>query len=703
MKLVCALFFLLTSSAHGKFTESVNLFIGTGAGNVIDGVPGGKSGGTQPGAVLPFGMVNFGPDTDRPENSGYDDSNSFMRGFSFTHLSGPGCRNTGEFPILPAVQGTRWPSPGIAFKKVNQTATPGYYRVQLENGITTELTATLRTGMARFTGNTPFTLLLSTERNGSGQTRGTFRQTGPGSFRAMVRGGDFCAAKNFYDVYIAIEVSSPAKSVTYQNGVAAIQFSENEIVLRAGLSYVSEEGALRNLAEENPEFDFGAIQNKASSEWERALGSIDVTGGTSDERTLFYTSLYRSLLHPNLSSDVTGDYMGFDHRIHRDEKRPHYHNYSGWDIYRSQVQLLAFLFPERASDLAQSLVDSGTQCGALPRWGQNNAETAIMVGDPGSIILANFSAFGAENFDHQTALQLMLRSAFDPEAKCQNRIARPGLKEYMERGFIPEPTAGVWGPAATTLEYASADFAVSQFAKSLGKIHEGEILLRRSGNWKNLFDDETRLIRPRVASGEFLAPFSPVSLTGFVEGNSAQYTWMIPFDSEGLIERMGGNELAMKRLNLHHTSLNGGLSTPYLYIGNEPCFNTPYMYNRAGAPWKTQEMTRRLLTEEFRNSPGGLPGNDDLGALGSFYVWTSLGIFPSIPGVSGFSLTSPVFSRAVIRGRITIETDKSRGIYISNLKVDGKDLHSPWVDGNKFTNISVQMSSVPTDWGTTRD
>ena len=708
--------FLLTlllsfTTLEARVIDSVNIFIGTGDGNVVDGVPGGKGGGTQPGAGIPFGMVSFGPDTDAPENSGYDHKNNFIRGFSLTHLSGPGCRNTGDLPMLPVNNSEAWPNP-IGFLKKDQYAHPGYYTVTLANGIRVELTATERTGLAYFTPakGAAMSVLFNTFRNGPGDTTGTFRQLGPNTFEGKVTGGDFCGKRNLYNVFFTIETSSPVESYSYLNGIAALKFKNDgkKIQIKTGISYVSQEGSAKNLRAENDGWDFYRILERAQNAWEKALSTIEINGGTSDSRTLFYTSLYRSLLHPNISSDVTGEYLGFDHKIHRDNTRTHYQNFSGWDIYRTQVQLLALLFPRISSDIAQSFVDAGSQCGAIPEWSQNNFETSIMVGDPGAIVLANFKAFGATDFDQEKALSLMFNSAFNRYAKCQGIPARPGLAEYIERGYIPEPTKGVWGPAATTLEYASADFAVSVFGRNLGRIREANELLERSGNWKNLFDSETSLIRPRTQDGNFITPFDPAGKTGFVEGNAYQYTWMIPFDGKGLMEKLGGQMRAASTLDSHVAQLNGGLSTPYLYIGNEPGFNTPWMFLWAKAPWKTQSLTRRLLVEEFRNSVGGLPGNDDLGALGSFYVWTSMGLFPSIPGVGGFTIGSPSFSEVIVRSAgnekfihiIAEETEKN--IYVENLVINGTSWRAPWVawdDLGTNTQIVFQMTNSPSIWG----
>ncbi|MDR3607186.1 MAG: GH92 family glycosyl hydrolase [Oligoflexia bacterium] len=666
----------------------VNPFIGTANSPTFNTKTSdhGGSGNTYPGATVPFGMVQFGPDTDHPGRLDYRYDDTGINGFSLTHVSGVGCVISNEHPGLPMIQPSLKAEP-LAFQHSNERTAPGYYAVRFDNGIDAELTATPRTGFAKFhfpeTAQEGLTLIAPFN---------SYHFIDPLRISGSVEGGNFCNVGNSYTVYYAIQFDSPVESTGASEHSIALRFeeaSDKTLRVKIAISFVSEKNAWTNLATENSSWDFGDIKQFAANHWEQALGKIRVSGtgpGQSGLKKMFYSALYHSLLHPNIYSDVNGEYEGFDRRTHTTANgHIQYANFSSWDVYRTQIQLVSVLFPDRASDMMESLVNDAAQCGALPRWAYNNDETSIMVGDPTAIVVANAYAFGAKDFEASKALEFMEKSGTDPAASCNGHLTRPGLTYYLNSGYIPLSTAGVWGSAATTLEYSASDYAISRYAQSLGEPAVAQRFLAQSANWRNLFDPASQTIRPRDKSGVPLANFGPASQTGFVEGNAIQYAWSVPHDLNGLIRLSGGPTAVIKRLNAFFGKLNVGERFPYLWIGNEPGFNTPWTYDWTPAPYRTQEVLHRILTQEFNIGPGGLPGNDDLGALSAWYVWASLGLYPSIPGVAGFAVSTPSFPKIDLQlesGRIIhLRSDKKSdaSFYIQSASLGDTTLDKPWI------------------------
>ncbi|HVF44613.1 MAG TPA: glycoside hydrolase family 92 protein, partial [Pyrinomonadaceae bacterium] len=397
--------------------------------------------------------------------------------------------------------------------------------------------------------------------------------------------------------------------------------------------------------------------------------------------------------------DANGEYLGFDDRVHRSPGHTQYTNFSGWDIYRSESPLLAWLFPEEAGDMAQSLVNDAEQGGGgLPKWPVANDETGAMYGDPAVPIIASTYAFGARDFDARAALRVMTYGATDPAARSKTYEVRPGLADFLRYGYIPMEQKGLRGSPSVALEYETADFALARFALAHGDRKTHDVLMRRAQWWTRLFDPENRYIRGRWADGSWLPgfdfkamlykpelPWRPESHKSYVEGNATQYTWMIPHNLRGVIDRIGGNEVVVKRLDGFFTEFNAGPDRPHFFIGNEPVFPVPWAYNYVGEPWKTQHVTRRVLTELFTPDPGGLPGNDDLGATSSWIVFAAVGLYPIIPGVGGFSINSPLFPEIDVRmkgGRVL----KIRGPgasagtpYVRGLRLNGRPYGRTWL------------------------
>jgi predicted alpha-1,2-mannosidase len=661
-------------------------------------------------------MVQWSPDTtpaDQRGEGGYDYRDNHIRGFSLTHMSGAGCEVYGDFPFLPTTEPlTSSPAaPGTSldgnlqpgFSHADEQARPGFYAVQLNpmNGgrIGVELTATTRTGMGRFKfpANPHASVLINA--GGSAQPN-DFSSVQLYPERQEIDGsassGLFCGQRPRYKVYFAAAFNRPfgaygtwsgntlqpgsteaaASQAPPQNppttaasgAFATFDTAHNRtLVVRVGISFVSVEDARANLAAEDPGLPFGTVLSKAQRTWEAALGRIRVSGGPQRDLNMFYTALYHALLAPRTFSDVGGAYIGMDGLVHRAQGRIQYADFSGWDIYRTEMPLLSMLVPERASDMIASLLADAAQSGCLPRWPYANGQSMTMVGDSADPIIAGAAAFGAQRFNSRTALAAMVAGATRP---CQSPngeyVERQGLSYYSSLGFVPKDVdtnvrnansiygspEDVWGSAATTLEYTVDDFAISQFAaRALHDRSAYRLFARRSATWRRLFNPATGLIEPRDAAGGFPSPYNPLEGGGFVEGNAYQYTWMVPQDPAGLFRKMGGEEAAAQRLNRFLRVLNGssgGTHTDHALLGNEPTLHVPWLYDWAGQPFRTQAAVRRALRSLYDTSPDGYPGNDDLGTLSAWYVFGALGLYPEVPGVGMLAVGSPLFGKAVI-------------------------------------------------------
>jgi putative alpha-1,2-mannosidase len=421
------------------------------------------------------------------------------------------------------------------------------------------------------------------------------------------------------------------------------------VLAKVGISYVSVANAAANLAAEDPGWSFSNIESAAQARWNALLGRIAVTGGSQAQQAVFYTALYHSLLAPSVFSDDNGQYIGADGKVHRlaAGQTAEYTNFSGWDIYRTQAQLEALLDPSAASGAAQSLLNAYNQTGMLPRWQAYGREIYFMVGDPADAILADYYAFGARQFDVRAALAAMIR-----QASRQGNV-RPGL-DYLDRlGYLPENGKYgccdyLYGPVATTLEYDTDDFAISALASARNHAAARTRFRKRAYDWHNLLNPASKLMQPRLADGKWLRDFSPTSETGFVEGDSWQYTGMVPFDVAGLAAAKGGNAAMVRYLNEVLSGFLSGDNGRTANMANEPSIELPWEYDYVGEPYATQRTVRSIQDGLWRDTIGGIPGNDDLGAMSAWYVWSALGMYPMTPGTATLALGSPLFPSAVI-------------------------------------------------------
>jgi predicted alpha-1,2-mannosidase len=677
-------------------------------------------------------MIQWSPDTspNRALGGGYDFTQPAIRGFSLTHLSGPGCGAYGDIPILPMTGGLPSGDPSDhtePFTHQGEVGTAGYYSVTSGSpAITTELTATEHSAMARFTypptNNANVLLKLLDSQNGNRASSATI--VGSNEVRGSTTSGFFCGSSGHYTLHFDIVFDQPfiASQVLAQPGQASpgavfltfdtTSTDRRTLQAKVAISFVDADNARGNWTAENPNprWDFDEVRAQARSAWNKLLGRIEIEGGTASEQELFYTALYHSLLHPNVFSDTNGEYMGFDNTIHTvvsGGQRAQYANFSGWDIYHSQVQLSALVAPQEMSDAAQSMLNDASQNnGMLPKWSFANWETFVMVGDPADGILSGYYAFGARNFDTATALRLMLRQATVP-----NNI-RPGLNYYQSVGYLPEDgTYGCCnfnGPVATTLEYAKADFALSQFASALGDASDARMLLRRSQNWQNIWNPRTNLFAPRLLDGTFVSGIG--AERGMVEGSASQYRWIIPYNRRAQIAAMGGASVVTPLLDSFFTILDdpNGCGAR---LTNEFDHGVQYWNNFTGHPWRTQEVVNRVRTQLYRDSPAFIGDNDDLGALSSQLVWSMLGMYPDYPGSAMLTLNGPEFPREIIHlpsgASLSVQADDASvsNPYIQALAVNGmastKLALDPSLLETGATLVFTMGASPNTSWGAT--
>lgn len=643
----------------------VDPFIGTDDGDAPDPPPGDAGGAVFPGATVPFGMIQWSPDTGPSAEFGYHYRDDRILGFSVTHLSGAGCAAMLDFPFSTQKEGAP------RFKHADELAVPGYYKVGLATGATVELTAAPRAAMGRFTGAAGIRIDAAKTVTAKDSTRVTFgelRVVSPTRVVGMLRSERFCGHRSRYAIHLAVQFDSPIARQEHGTSWVWLQFDKAVVTATIAISYVSIAGAEKNLeAALGTKFD--EMRATAAARWTEMLGKVEIDGGTEAQRRMFSTALYHSLLHPNIASDVTGEYLGFDGAIRRAEGYTHYQTFSGWDIYRSWVQLVSLLYPRESDDILRSFVTSARECGGMPRWSLASDETGVMIGDPGALIVANAAAFGAQ-FDTRLALEIATRR----HNRCNRWVTRPSADIEMMMGFTPE-VPELWGSVALTLEYAVADAALSELARSLGDVTLADKLAKTAARWKNLFDPTTGYIRPRHWDRSWKTPFKPTSQRGYVEGNAAQYTFFVPHDPEGLARALGGTAATFARLDALFEKLNVGIREPHFYIGNEPQFATPFLYARLGAPERTAAVVARIRDRAFTDQPSGLPGNDDLGALSSWYVWSALGLYPDLPGKADLALGAPLFPKARVHLRhgstLTITRDAGSRITLDDERVDG--------------------------------
>jgi predicted alpha-1,2-mannosidase len=769
LSILCAGVSPAWSAAPADPASLVNPFIGTTNG-----------GNLFPGAVLPFGMVSFSPEEvplpggrgQVAAPGGYEWRSNGVRGFALAHVSGSGCAGAGgDVPILPVTReidaSPLDPAKANRFTAyldhAKEHAAPGAYSVRLGNDVAVDLAATLRTGVARFAfpADKPANLLFRTSDTEVGSSDASFHvDTAHRTVSGSVTSGNFCGYlasdrhQSYYTLHFVAQFDQPFTAggtwsdTTIHPGATDarggsgygedgfpipgkgsggwITFDPAKspvVTMRIGISYVDYAGARANLAEESPDgATLDATRMAGRAAWNDMLGRIAIAGGTDDERAVFTTALYHALIDPSIVSDADGRYSGMDGKVHRlsGHQRAQFGNFSGWDIYRSQVQLVTLLDTKAGSDIAQSLLNQADQNGGTwDRWTHLTGATGVMNGDPSAPIVAAIHAFGGTDFDVKRAYASLLRAATVPSEKDFSRAGcpvlcvgqRPGLDQWLKLHYMPVGAPG-WGSAADTLELAAADFGVAQLAGTVGDKANARRFLGRAGWWRNLWNAEGGYIQPRNADGGW-PKFDPAADDEFVEGSGAVYLWMVPFDPAGLFARMGGREQAEKRLDAFFRTPDGQWAVMkagplHAELDNEPSVAAPWLYDFVGAPWKTQATVREAMRRIWTNTPDGISGNDDLGEMSSWYVWSALGLYPIYPGRAELVLGSPLFSSVTVRrpgATIEIRANgaATNAPYVKALLVDGKPSVRPWLPAGFVTKggrLVFDLSNEPAEtWG----
>jgi predicted alpha-1,2-mannosidase len=735
-------------------TTLVNPFIGTE-----------NFGNTFPGASMPFGMVQVSPDNGG--QGGYDYSRNYLYGFSQTHLSGVGCGVVGELPIMPTTGGVT-SSDQNAYRSTyshdDEQAHPGYYQVGLSTyDINAELTATTRTGWQRYTfPNTAnqANVLFNTGRANMSVSGSEIDIVGDHTVEGWVQDGGFCAGHDQHKVYFSAQFdhpftahgtwkgsalspgSSTSTNTSGANGgwVTFDPSSTPQVTVKVGLSYTSEDGARKNLAAETQDQTFDSVEQAAHDKWEQMLDKVRIAGGTHDRQVAFYTALYHALMHPNTIGDVDGSYMGFDGQTHTASDYTPMANFSLWDTYRPQNQLLELLTPNVARDVALSLLAVDREGGWLPRWELVDSETNIMTGDPVTPFLVENWSKGLLAGHEEEAYQALRKNVMSTPPASSPYNGRNGNPWYTQRGYIPSGESCVvkggdndcQHPASATLEYSAADAALSLMAKGLGHEQDATMLARRGQNYRNLWDGRIGFFRPRNDDGTWYDPYDPA--TGddqFHESGAYQYQWLVPQDPAGDVQLLGGRAAANKRLDDFFAydkvladpataARQDWVNSAYNYYGattynpnNEPDLLSPYMYLWTGEPYKTATVVRAAETL-FTNGPDGMTGNDDLGTMSSWYVFSSLGLYPTMSGGNFYGITSPQFPDATVTvgsygssqgGTLHLEapgtSDDNR--YIAGATLDGKTLRDTYVNQSDIAHggtLAYTLSTQPSSWGT---
>jgi len=696
------LFLFFSTTFSQQLSEIVDTRIGTKGESLACGY-------SFIGATYPFGMVQFTPSFFSPQ-----------KGFVVTQLSGAGCSNMGNFPVVP-MAGNLKDSPFNMnsldpFESVNN-ASAGYLSVNSKDDITSRLTVTKRSAIAqfKFKNSKKGTIIIGSGVNSSDAKHiknSEINITSSTTCEGFTEGGDFCGTETPYKVYFAAEFDRPANELgTWsgneltqslinkgKNSGAFFTFStenNNEVNYRIAISFVSIENAKENLMSEKLNTSFDGYLTNTQNVWNKHLSKIKISTTNDDKKIQFYTNFYHSLIHPNIVSDINGDYMGADFKVYNNSNgKEHYSSFSVWDTYRTQAQLLAMLFPKESSEMMQSLVNFAEQAGGYGRWILANIETGIMQGDPTPILISNSFAFGAKDFDHKKAYKYMYNGAMVPRLNSQKQEIRPYLTEYINNGHTF---------ASMMLEYTSSDFAIGQFAlQALNKKNDAKLFIDRSQNWNNIYNPKIKWLNSKYPNNVWK------DIThDWREGTYKNYFWMVPYNLKGLINKIGGNEFAEKRLDSLFTRLDAKYEDDWFAAGNEPDFQVPWTYNWINKPNKTSQTISRILNEQYNSSVSGLPGNDDLGTMGAWYVFASIGLYPMIPGVGGFSINIPAFENISINlpnnNSLIIDKTGPDNFFIKSLSFDKTAHNSTWINWDKISKGGVLSFEITNNnqskWG----
>ena len=687
-KILVSLFLLFSFGlfAQKNYVQYVDPMIGTGG-----------HGHTYPGAVLPHGMVQLSPDT-RLEGwdgcSGYHYSDNYIYGFTHTHLSGTGCSDYGDILLMP-MSGD--PSPdnkiyGSKFQHTNEKASPGYYSVKLDDdNILAELTATTRVGFHKYTFNTAGqhniildlkhrdAVLASSIKIINDHTIGGLRRSKAWADDQYVYFViEFSAPFTKYGVWTADQLTDNAKEINGKNLKAYFQFTDNTVMAKVALSGVSIEGAQKNMAAELPGWDFIKVRTVAQKAWNKELSKIDISSSNTAQLRTFYTALYHTMVVPNVNMDVDGQYRGRDSKIHRAKDFTNYSVFSLWDTYRGAHPLYTIIDQKRTIDYIKSFLAQYKEGGRLPVWELSGCETDCMIGYHSVPVMVDAYMKGLNGFDTQLALEAMKKSA------TWDHLGLPAL---IDHGFLEMDDEHE--SVSKTLEYAYDDWCIAQFAKKLGNNLDYQTYIKRAQSYKNLLDVQTGFMRPRK-NGNWTTPFDPREVNNnFTEANSWQYSFYVPQDMNGYMDLIGGKkklEEKLDKLFSENSQTTGrdqsditGLIGQYAH-GNEPSQHIAYLYNFAGAAYKTQEKIHQILNEMYHDAPDGLAGNEDCGQMSAWYVLSALGFYPVTPGTTDYIIGTPLFPSATIH----LENGKTFLIKAANVNKDNFYIQSSTLNNTAY-------------------
>ena len=720
------MFFGVSMKAENKKlrpVDYVNPFIGTT-----------NFGTTNPGAVMPNGLMSVVPfnvmgsndnkyDKDaRWWSTPYEYHNVFFTGFSHVNLSGVGCPDVGSLLLMPTTGelNVDYKQYGSTYK--NEVAHPGYYSNTLTKyGIKTEVTADKRSSIARFTFPQGQSHILLNLGEGLTNESGAFiRRISDNEFEGMKVLGTFCYnPQAVFPIYFYMKVNKQPKRSGYwkkqrlMSGVEAEWDKDNgkyklyteykreiagddigvfidfdtkqneEVEVLMGVSFVSMENARLNAEKELAQTTFDSLRLRAEEAWNNDLSKILVEGGSEDQKTVFYTALYHTLIHPNILQDVNGQYPTLERGdIASVSNGDRYTVFSLWDTYRNVHQLLTLVYPVRQQHMLQSMLAMYDEHGWLPKWELYGRETYTMEGDPSIPVIVDSWLKGLRGFDINKAYEAMRKGATTPGAK--NKL-RPDNDDYMKLGYVPLREQ-YDNSVSHALEYYIADNALSRLAKALGKDSDAKLFYNRSLGYKHYYSKEYGTFRPILPSGKFYSPFNPLQgenfepNPGFHEGNAWNYTFYVPHDIKGLTQLMGGSKAFVDKLQM---VFDKGYYDP----ANEPDIAYPHLFSYfKGEEWRTQKEIKRLLNTYFKNAPDGIPGNDDTGTMSAWAVFNMIGFYPDCPGDPAYTLTTPVFDKVTIKLSkeqwgtdqlvITSKRSDKEAYRINNISVDGKPFKS---------------------------
>lgn len=689
---------LSCDSLKTDYTKLVNVFIGSqGEGN------------TYPGATYPFGAVQLSPDTglEGPAHTSYKYNHNSIIGFSHTHLNGVGEPEYRDILVMPGTGDLQW-NPGSAdnpengyrsrFSHDNEEAYPGYYSVLLEDyNVQAELTSTLRAGFHRYTfpKSDQSHIIFDLEFPGGDAEELLIHQVSDNTIQGLRRSHGWAYnqyvffyaefSKPFKSILLAIDnkVSKDALVAKGKNVKAAIHYDTKEgeqILVKVGISAVSMDGAKKNLEQEIPHWNFDKTVKECETAWNKELSRIDIEGGTPDQRTFFYTSMYNACKSPDIYMDVDGRYRGIDGKIHQANGFTNYTVFSLWDTFRALHPLLTIIDQERTNEFIKALLQKYEDGGRLPMWALAGNYTDDMLGYHSVPVIADAYMKGIRDYDVKKAFEAVKHSA---------ELDKLGLKYYKKIGYLPFDRQGE--SVSKTLEYCYNDWCISQMAQTLGTGEEKKRYHQRAHFYKNVFDKSTDFMRGKSLDREWLAPFDPLLNSAYSEGNAYQYMF-VPHDIEGLIAEMGGDAKFSSWLDkLFHLEKEGGKTGFGQYEhGNEPSHHLAYLYNFTGEAWKTQRWVSKIVRELHPNAPLGLSGNDDCGQMSAWYILSSMGFYSVTPGQDIYVIGSPLFPKT----EINLENGNTFTVRANGVSDNNIYIQSASLNGNPYTKTYIRHEDI---------